>query len=213
LDGLHRRRFHDGRCRLRSGPPESDLHSGFELAGLPERCHGARPARGLDFHASLTAQPAPAAQLKPRGLSSGAMNSTTSSAVEQVVLAYAALWSEPDEPRQRELMERSLTPEAQIFGPGYQFTGHSAIAAEVQRFHKEYAGTRAVLASGIDSHHNIARFAVAIVQPDGSIPHEGEDIAFFATDGRIEKVLTFWGALPAIPASWPALVTVRPGDV
>jgi hypothetical protein len=123
--------------------------------------------------------------------------------VEQVVLAYAAVWSELDGERMRSLVEQSLTPDAQILGPGYHFTGHAAVIAEVERFHAERPGIRAVLASGIDAHHNTARFAVAMLRPDGSVSHEGEDIVLFASDGRIERVLTYWGALPHAPASWP----------
>ena len=67
-----------------------------------------------------------------------------------------------------------------------------------------------MLDSGIDTHHDTARFAVAILQPDGTVLHSGEDIVFFASDGRISKVLTYWGALPPLPPSWPGRVTSRP---
>jgi hypothetical protein len=135
---------------------------------------------------------------------------TASLSAEQAVLAYAAIWSESDPIRQGELIAQSLTENARILGPGYQFTGHAAILAEVQRFNRNQPGVRAVFASGIDAHHNTARFAVAIVMPDGSIPHEGEDVVLFAPDGRIELVLTYWGALPPMPESWPHRVTTRP---
>jgi hypothetical protein len=126
-----------------------------------------------------------------------------SSTVERIVLAYAAIWSDPDPKRQRELIAESLTEHARILGPGYQFIGHAAIAAEVQRFNRERPGARAVLASGIDAHHHTARFAVAMVDPGGAVAHEGEDVVLFAADGRIELVLTYWGALPPPPEAWP----------
>lgn len=125
----------------------------------------------------------------------------TSIAVDEAVLAYAAIWTETDAVRARELVERSLTPDVEILGPGYRFTGHAAILAEAQRFLRERPGTRVVLASGIDGHHGTARFAIAMLRPDGTPLHTGEDIVFFAADGRIFKVLTYWGALPPLPAS------------
>ena len=64
---------------------------------------------------------------------SGAME-VTSSDVEQTVLTYAAVWSEPDMTRTRELVALSLTPDAEILGPGYTFIGNAAIVAEAQRF-------------------------------------------------------------------------------
>lgn len=134
---------------------------------------------------------------------------TATLTAEQVILAYAGIWSESDPSTQAALIARSLTEGARILGPGYEFTGHAAILAEVQRFNREQPGHRAVLTSGVDAHHNTARFAVAMVNPDGSIPHEGEDIVHFASDGRIELVLTYWGPLPAIPESWSKRVASR----
>jgi hypothetical protein len=42
-----------------------------------------------------------------------------------------------------------------------------------------------------------------MIGPDGRLLAEGWDIAEFSNDGRISKVVTFWGALPALPADWP----------
>jgi hypothetical protein len=138
--------------------------------------------------------------------------STPSPAQEQVVLDYAAIWSESDPARQSDLIHRTLTDDARILGPGFELTGHAAILAEAQRFAKDTPGVRAVMASGIDAHHNTARFAIAMVMPDGRIAHRGEDILLFAPDARIELVLTYWSALPPIPPNYPERVTLRADD-
>ena len=130
--------------------------------------------------------------------------------VEEVLQAYAAIWSEADAASREALMAKSLTPEAEVVGPGYHFKGYQAISAEVERFLTHDPGSRAVLASGFLMHDNLVRFAVAMVSAQGRVVAEGEDIVEIGADGRIVKVLTFGGALPPIPESWPPeLVTPR----
>jgi hypothetical protein len=121
----------------------------------------------------------------------------------QVVLAYASIWSESDGARIEELVAESLTHDARILGPGYEFSGHAAIIAEAKRFSREQRGVRAVPTSGIDGHHDTARFSIAMVAPDGTVLHRGEDIVFFAPSGHIHQVLTYWGDLPPVPEAWP----------
>jgi hypothetical protein len=45
--------------------------------------------------------------------------------IEQVILTYAAVWSELDGERMRSLVGQSLTPDTQILWPGYDFTRHA----------------------------------------------------------------------------------------
>jgi len=130
--------------------------------------------------------------------------------IERVILAYAAIWSETSPLRIQALVEQSLARDIEIVGPGYYFAGHAAVVQEALRFHKEQPGWRAVLSSGIDSHTNVARFTIAMVNPDGILTHHGEDVVLFAADGRLAKVLTFWGAVPPVPQSWPSEVRSPP---
>lgn len=128
------------------------------------------------------------------------MNTTP---LHEIVKAYAALWSEPDPTRRDVLMAKSLSSEAEVMGPGYRFKGYAEISREVDRFLRHDPGARPVVASGIATHHNWARFAIAMLDADGKQVAQGEDIVEFGADGRIVKVLTFWGALPPVPADWP----------
>ena len=131
------------------------------------------------------------------------------SRLEEVLLAYVALWAEPDGTKRESLVAKCLARQAEIIGPGFCFKGHQAISEEVDRFHSQSRGSRAVLASGYVTHSNWARFAIAIVRPDRSVATEGEDIVEFGTDGLIVKVLTFWGELPSVPSSWPPHFSVQ----
>lgn len=132
--------------------------------------------------------------------------------VEEVLHAYAALWVEPDAARREALLAKSLSSDAEVVGPGYRFKGYRAISEEVERFLRHDPGSRPVFASGCAAHHDVARFAIAMVDADGTVVAEGEDIVEFAADGRIARVFTFWGALPPVPQSWPPELCV-PRDV
>jgi hypothetical protein len=127
-----------------------------------------------------------------------------SAAAEAVLLAYAALWSEPDRGRRTQLIETALAADALIVGPGFELRGHAAIDQEAARFLRQEPGLRVVATTGFDAHHEVVRFGIAIVQPDGDVALEGIDVVEFGADGRIRRVLTFWGPLPPLAASWPA---------
>jgi hypothetical protein len=124
-------------------------------------------------------------------------------ALDDVLQAYAAIWTEADAGRRQALMAQSLAPDAVVIGPGYLFQGYQAISQEVERFMSQDPGARPVLTSGIAHHHRWARFAIAMLDASGRQVLEGEDIIEFGADGRIVRVITFWGALPPPPATWP----------
>jgi hypothetical protein len=128
---------------------------------------------------------------------------------DAVLHAYAALWAERDRARRAALIALSLTEDADILGNGYRFVGHAQIDAEVERFHRHDVGARAVLASGVDAHHDVARFAVAVLDAGGKVVARGEDIVQLAADGRIRRVMTFWGELPPVPPAWPDELALR----
>lgn len=125
---------------------------------------------------------------------------------DEVVRAYEALWAEHDPQRREALSTRCLAENAEIIAPRHHLRGRRAIAEDVARFQREQPGSKAVCASGIDAHNGWARFAVKVVAPDGAVTAEGLDIAEFGADGRIARVITFWGPLPpGAQAATPAM--------
>lgn len=117
---------------------------------------------------------------------------------EGVLKAYEAVWSETDPASRAALIERCLVENAEIIGPGYHLRGHEAISGDAARHQREHPDWKALFASGVDAHSGWARFAVQVVGTDGAIVAQGLDVIEFATDGRIQTVITFWGTLPAL---------------
>jgi hypothetical protein len=117
---------------------------------------------------------------------------------------YLGAFAERDPVRRAELLARSMTENAEIWGPNRLFAGHTAISEKIAAFHKNWPDCRLVLASGIVTFDNYVRFAVAIVGPDNKVLARGESVNELAPDGRIRRVVPLWEmTLPPLPSSWP----------
>lgn len=125
---------------------------------------------------------------------------------------YLDAFAEHDLARRLVLLEQGLTPGAEIWGPKRVFAGYAEIAEKIAGFHKNWPGCRLVLASGMVCFSDAAHFATAIVGPDGSVLASGHSVVELATDGRIRRILAFWGPQPPIPEAWPVHLSVLTAD-
>lgn len=123
---------------------------------------------------------------------------------------YFEAFAERNRAHRAELLARCLTTDAEIWGPKRLFAGYSAISEKIAGFHNNWPDCRLVLASGINTFGNVARFAHSIVSPAGSVVASGQSVLELAPDGRIRRVIAFWEALPPIPAQWPEHLAIAP---
>jgi len=114
------------------------------------------------------------------------------------LLAYVQAWSASDSETARTLLSKCWTEESEIVGPGYYFKGLGSVLNEIERFHREQPDHKAVATSGFDAHGRWTRFEVAVLNPEGNRTHEGWDIVEQDAEGKIRKVITFWGPLPRL---------------
>ena len=119
----------------------------------------------------------------------------TSSDVTTVVDDYLAAWNERDEQRRAELIERAWAPGGKLIDPPFDGEGHDGISQMAAVMHEHYAGHRFERASAVDMHHEHLRFAWRLVGPDGSVAVSGIDVADLAADGRLARVVGFFGDL------------------
>jgi hypothetical protein len=120
---------------------------------------------------------------------------------------YLEAFTERDPARRLELLAKGLTENAEICGPTRIFTGYAEISEKIVGFHKNWPECRLVLASGVVCFGNAGHLAKAIVNSKGSVLASGHSVVKLAADGRIARVLAFWGPAPALPESWPSLLT------
>lgn len=72
--------------------------------------------------------------------------------------------------------------------------GRGELVAHIFRVQARRPGSRIVLTSGIDAHHDVLRFSWKRIDPDRSVVVAGLDIAVIE-DGRIARMVWFFGAL------------------
>lgn len=121
----------------------------------------------------------------------------------RVLKPYYEAFAERDPATRLRLLSAAMTPDAEIRGPQRVFAGYEQISAKIAGFHDNWPGCRLVLDTGLNIFLDSARIGGAIVGPDGVVRARGEAVIELAPDGRIQRVLPFWDALPPIPASWP----------
>jgi hypothetical protein len=120
----------------------------------------------------------------------------TSTDVTTIVDDYLAAWNERDEQRRAALIERAWTPEGRLVDPPFEGEGHDGISQMAAVMHEHYAGHRFERTSGVDLHHDQLRFAWQLVGTDGAVAVAGLDVADLAPDGRLARVVGFFGDLP-----------------
>ena len=117
--------------------------------------------------------------------------------VTTTVDGYLAAWNERDPQRRAELIERVWAPDGQLIDPPMAGERHEGISAMAEAMHTHYEGHRFERISGVDAHHEHVRFAWQLVGPDGQVALTGLDVADVAGDGRLARVVGFFGDVPA----------------
>jgi hypothetical protein len=122
--------------------------------------------------------------------------------LEEAVAALDAAWQAADPDERRRLLERALAPGAELVGPepvGRRI-GVPAIAALIGAFGERWPGARVVVTTRVDAHHGWARYGWAIRNARGESLLEGIDLVEAAEDGRLRRVVMFYGALTPLVA-------------
>jgi hypothetical protein len=120
-------------------------------------------------------------------------NFGTSTGVETID-AYLQAYSEPDDDRRRELIERAFAPDATLADPPFDAAGHDALHATFGAVLDQYPRHRFRRVSDVDAHHDAARYRWQMVGPDGTIAFAGTDVVRFDDAGKIASVVGFFDA-------------------
>ena len=116
--------------------------------------------------------------------------------VTTTVDRYLEAYNERDAERRSELITSVWADDAQLIDPPLAAKGHAEIGGLAQAMHEHYAGHSFRRTSGIDEHHGQLRYAWELVGPDGQVAVAGIDAAEIGEDGRLRRVVGFFGDLP-----------------
>lgn len=123
--------------------------------------------------------------------------------VERAVLGYVAAWNEDDPARLRQLLQECWAEQGMVVSNYETIFGREALFNHIMKFREANPGTRGLLTSGIEQHHDFFRFTVIAVKPDGMPYSPALDVGELDADGRIERIVTFFHELPRPPEHWP----------
>ncbi|MEY2571027.1 MAG: hypothetical protein QOE63_1377, partial [Acidimicrobiaceae bacterium] len=104
----------------------------------------------------------------------------TTTDTAQLVDTYLAMWNEEDAATRAAHIERAWTADARYRDPLLEADGHAGLDEMVTTVHGHYPGHRFRRTSGIDVHHDVARFGWELFAPDGTVTVAGIDIAELA---------------------------------
>ena len=125
----------------------------------------------------------------------GSLGAAEITAVEAVT-AYAAAWAEPDEDSRRALLEKSWADDGVYMDPTARVEGREALVKHIGGFLAQMGEARLERSSGVEVHHDVLRFEWRIVAADGSVVAAGFDYGETAPDGRLKRIVGFFGPFP-----------------
>ena len=118
----------------------------------------------------------------------------TDSALEALIAAYNDAWNAPDPGASHKLLAGVWAEGAAYTDPTVHLVGAGELVAHIFRVQARLPGSRIVMASGIDAHHDVLRFFWKRVDPAGAALRDGLDVAIVER-GRIARMIGFFGPL------------------
>ena len=123
-------------------------------------------------------------------------------AFERLVDAHLAAYCEPDAARREALVREHWNQRGRLVDPPLEASGHAGIADQGATLLAQFPGHRFERTTGLDMHHDFIRYGWRLVDPAGQPVLAGVDFMEVDVDGRIGRVVGFFGAEP--PARAPA---------
>ena len=126
---------------------------------------------------------------------------TITETITQTVDTHLAGYCEADPARRRALLDQVWAADGELVDPPLEGRGPEAIAALVDAVLQHFPDHRFRRTSEVDVHHDHARYAWELVGPDGTVAVAGLDVATLDADGRLTRIIGFFGELPALAAA------------
>jgi hypothetical protein len=118
-------------------------------------------------------------------------------ALEKMVDTHLAAYGEPDAARRMALIREVWRDGARLVDPPLESAGHAGIADQAATLLAQFPGHRFERSTALDAHHQFIRYGWKLVNPQGEAVLAGVDFMDLDVDGRIGRVVGFFGAQPA----------------
>jgi hypothetical protein len=118
---------------------------------------------------------------------------TSTTTLEATIDRYIDSWNETDAEARYAICRDVWADDGRYVDPLVDATGPQAIADALGGLQAQLPGHRVQRVTGIDAHHDQARFGWTISGPDGSVVFAGVDIVAARDDGRLQTIAGFLG--------------------
>jgi hypothetical protein len=125
------------------------------------------------------------------------MKEHTMPTTAETIATYLNAWNEPDATKRKALIDACWAPDGAYIDPMSDVRGRDGLEGAIAGMHAQSAGAAIALASGIDQHHNQVRFKWEFRGADGKTAIAGIDVGEVDGDGRLTRIVGFWGEPPA----------------
>ena len=116
---------------------------------------------------------------------------------DTAVANYCAAWSVADRGARDRLIAQVWAADGVYSDPDPTYaTGRAALSDVIAKFQRAYPGTH-FRCSAPQAHHRFMRASWVLLKPDGAEVTHGVDFYDMAPDGRIQRIVGFFGDPPA----------------
>lgn len=122
-------------------------------------------------------------------MTEAATTTTITDAVDTHLRAYC----ERDRDRRVRMLDTVWSTDGELIDPPFEGSGIDGISAMVDTLLEHYPGHRFERTTDVDAHHSSARYGWSLTSPDGDAAVTGTDIIDLDTDGKIRRIVGFFG--------------------
>lgn len=117
-------------------------------------------------------------------------------AIATLVDGWLAAYADPDAARRLAAIRESWNPEGRLVDPPMEACGHQGISDQAATLLAQFPGHRFERSTAIDAHHQFLRYGWKLVDANGAAVLEGLDVVELDVDGRLLRIVGFFGARP-----------------
>jgi hypothetical protein len=118
--------------------------------------------------------------------------------IEARVDGALSAYCDPDRARREARIAELWAPDGELVDPPLEGRGHAQLSDLADLVLTHYPDHIFRRTSGVDAHHGRGRYAWELVAPTGAVAVSGLDVIEFAPDGRVQRIVGFFGPLPEI---------------
>ena len=118
-------------------------------------------------------------------------------ALEALVDSWLDAYCDPDAGRRLAAIRQGWHPEGRLVDPPLEARGHQGISDQAATLLSQFPGHRFERSTAIDAHHQSLRYGWRLRDAQGATVLEGLDVVDLDVDGRIARIVGFFGAQPA----------------